>query len=157
MGLDICQQNSSYNIYNALANGNQYNVSDSVYCYYETGRHLTSVGSYVVASIDAIQTMWLDQNLVMRDIVRIGNITLDNANSVAVATTALAFQIIDMRPSTSGVLVAALQIGLFILSLLVFSFNFFVDIHRSVALMVKQRNFYFIEFLHQSYRILLSV
>lgn len=136
------KQNSSYNIYNALANGNQYNVSDSVYCYYETGRHLTSVGPYVVASIDAIQTMWLDQNLVMRDIVRIGNITLDNANSVAVATTALAFQIIDMRPSTSGVLVAALQIGLLYLVIVsFFSFNFFVDIHRSVALMVKQRNF----------------
>ena len=119
------KQNSSYNIYNALANGNQYNVSDSVYCYYETGRHLTSVGLYVVASIDAIQTMWLDQNLVMRDIVRIGNITLDNANSVAVATTALAFQIIDMRPSTSGVLVAALQIGLLYLVIVSFSVSIF--------------------------------
>ena len=123
------KQNSSYNIYNALANGNQYNVSDSVYCYYETGRHLTSVGPYVVASIDAIQTMWLDQNLVMRDIVRIGNITLDNANSVAVATTALAFQIIDMRPSTSGVLVAALQIGLLYLVIVSFSVSIFLSIY----------------------------
>ena len=132
-------------------------MSVTLYCYYETGRHLTSVGPYVVASIDAIQTMWLDQNLVMRDIVRIGNITLDNANSVAVATTALAFQIIDMRPSTSGVLVAAYKLVFFILSLLVFSVSIFCRYTPISGINGEAKKLLLYRVLHQSYRILLSV
>ncbi|KAL6452964.1 SNG1 Nitrosoguanidine resistance protein SNG1 [Candida maltosa Xu316] len=145
------KQNSTYNIYQALKNGEEYNTTDLIYSYFETGRHLTNIGPYVVASVAAIQTMWLDTNSVMQSIIEVGNITLDNPGSINTATQALSFTFVDMKPLTNDVLVAALQIGLLYLVIVsFFNFNFFADVHQSVAQIIKKPHF-------MGYRIIASI
>ncbi|RCK65891.1 Nitrosoguanidine resistance protein SNG1 [Candida viswanathii] len=135
------KQNTSYDIYNALANGQFFNASNATYSYYETGRHLTSM-SIIVLSVEAVQSAWLDSNLVMTEIIRLGNVALDNENSINTVTQSLGFQFVDRIPLTNDVLIASLQIGLLYLVIVsFFSFNFFDTVHKSVAQLIKKPHF----------------
>ncbi|EER33773.1 conserved hypothetical protein [Candida tropicalis MYA-3404] len=135
------KQNTSIDIYNGLANGQFFNASNATYSYYETGRHLTSMPT-IIQSIQEVQTLWLDENSVMSEIIKLGNITLDNENSINTAIQSLGFQLVDRIPLVNDVLIASLQIGLLYLVIVsFFSFNFFDGVHKSVAQVVKKPHF----------------
>ncbi|RLV94190.1 Nitrosoguanidine resistance protein SNG1 [Spathaspora sp. JA1] len=139
--------NATWNFYNALLTGTPgYNVSNSsIISLYETGRDLINMVEYVVPSVQAIEREWLDTNTVAADLIsRISNKTevFSNANSVDIMTQSLNFEYYDMRPQTSPVLVAPSQVGLlYMIIVTFFQFNFFVEIHKQVAQIVKKSHY----------------
>ena len=135
------KQNTTIDIYNSLVNGQFFNVSNATYSYYETGRHLTSMPT-IVSSVQEIESIWLNVNLVMSEIIRLGNITLNNEDVINTVTESLAFQFIDRIPLTNDVLIAALQVGLLYLVIVsFFSFNFFDGVHKSIVQVIKKPHF----------------
>lgn len=141
--------NATFNFYNAIISGNaQYNASNSsIISIYETGRDLISMVEYVVPSVQAVESEWLDVNTVARNVIELisnRSEVFSNPDSIDIATQSLNFQYYDKRPETSPVLVAPSQVGLlYMIIVTFFQFNFFVEIHKQVAQIVKKSHYLF--------------
>ncbi|CAI5758524.1 unnamed protein product [Candida verbasci] len=138
------KQSATYNLYNAIIDGDSsYNVSNSsILSYYETGRDIIATAQYVTPSIETIERMFLDRNNITQSLINIiGNIP-NNQNSLQVLAQSLQFQFYDMRPSTSSVLIAPLQIGLlYMIIVTFFQFQFFADLHMGVVKVLKGKHY----------------
>lgn len=124
---------------NAIINGDtSYNVSrETVRVYYETGRDMMSMNSYVTPNVLRIsQQMASNSSNVVTSLMDgedTSNI-FSNPNSLYVASTPIQFLMEDGRPWNDPVLFAPSQVGLiYVIILTFFAFNFFNDIHLTVA------------------------
>lgn len=133
--------NATYNLYQAIASGNSsYNVSyNSIVSYYETGRDIIGMGTYVIPNINRINQMFLRNQSGIYDAILDGKNTSElfsDLGAVKVATSSLEFFLIDGIPFTDPVIVAPAQVGLiYIVILTFFSFNFFASVYQEAAKM----------------------
>lgn len=133
--------NATYNLYQAIASGNSsYNVSyNSIVSYYETGRDIIGMGTYVTPNINKINQMFLRNQSGIYDAILNGKNTSElfsNPAAVKVATSSLEFFFIDGIPFTDPVIVAPAQVGLIYMVILTFfSFNFFASVYQEAAKM----------------------
>lgn len=107
--------------------------------YYETGRDFLSMNQYVTPNVQRIQSMFLRHQQNITSTI-LGNSDLsqvfNNLNSLTVAATPMEWTFMDGRPFKDPVLLAPSQVGLiYMIIITFFSFNFFSDIHQSVAKM----------------------
>lgn len=137
--------NATYNLKQAIINGDtSYNVSyNSMLSYYETGRDLMAMNTYVTLNVQKINSEFLrKQHNISEVMFRDEDVGLifTNIRSVQVASTPLDMTFIDMRPVTNSVLVAPSQVGfIYMIIVTFFAFNFFADVHKGVAALgVKQ-------------------
>lgn len=134
-------QNASANLYEAIVTGNTtYNVLlNSVVAYYETGRDFLSMAQYVTPNVQKVQLMFLrHQQNITTEILQGADYSevFGNENSLSVAATPLEWVFVDGRPFRDPVLVAPSQVGLiYMIIITFFAFNFFSEIHQSVAKM----------------------
>lgn len=135
------QKNASAQLYDAIVTGDtSYNVSyNSVISYYETGRDFLSMNQYVTPNVQKIQLMFLrHQSNITSTLLSNADLSqvFSNPKALQVASTALEWTFEDGRPFTDPVLVAPSQVGLiYMIIITFFAFNFFADIHQSVAQM----------------------
>ncbi|PVH17781.1 uncharacterized protein CXQ87_000677 [Candidozyma duobushaemuli] len=131
--------NASNDLKNAILSGDtSYNVSsETVRVYYETGRDMMSMNSYVTPNVQkmssqfAANTSYITTSLMSSE--DLSNV-FANQNALTVASTPLQFSMEDARPWTDPVLFAPSQVGLIYLIILTFfAFNFFNDVHSTVA------------------------
>lgn len=131
--------NASYDLKNAILLGDtSYNVSaESIRVYYETGRDILGMGSYVTPNVRSISVMMGAQtNTVVASLMQNEDLSsvFSSQNSLEVATTPLQFYFHDGRPWNDPVLFAPSQVGLiYVIILTFFAFNFFNEIHQLVA------------------------
>lgn len=131
--------NATYNLYQAISNGDtSYNVSyNSIVSYYETGRDIIAMGTYVTPMVQKIGQMFLRQQSAIIDGMFNGTNTsqiFDTIDSVKVAGSSLEFFNIDGIPFTDPVIVAPAQVGLIYMVILTFfSFNFFSTVYPQVG------------------------
>lgn len=131
--------NATYNLYQAIANGDtSYNVSyNSIVSYYETGRDIIAMGTYVTPMVSKIGQMFLRLQSAIIDNMFNGTNTssiFNNIDAVKVAGSSLEFFNIDGIPFTDPVIVAPAQVGLIYMVILTFfSFNFFSTVYPQVG------------------------
>ncbi|SGZ53173.1 CIC11C00000004853 [Sungouiella intermedia] len=134
-------RNATVGLYEAILAGDvSYNVSaNTAISYYETGRDFLSMNQYVTPNVQRIQSMFLRHQQNITSAI-LGNSDLsqvfNNLNSLTVAATPMEWTFMDGRPFKDPVLLAPSQVGLiYMIIITFFSFNFFSDIHQSVAKM----------------------
>lgn len=133
------KKNASLGLRNAIVSGNtSYNVSfHSIVSHYETGRDFLAMAQVVKPSLQVIERYVLESSYnVIDQILANENLssTFLNPDAIKVATHALDFFYVDSRPFTDQVLNAPSQVGLiYTIIITFFAFNFFSDIHKSVA------------------------
>lgn len=134
-------KNASAQLYDAIVTGDtSYNVSyNSVIAYYETGRDFLSMAQYVTPNVQKVKLMFLShqQNLTST-LLSSANLSevFSNPLALLVAATPLEWTLVDGREFKDPVLVAPSQVGLiYMIIITFFAFNFFSEIHQSVAKM----------------------
>lgn len=131
--------NATYNFYQAIVNGDtSYNVSyNSIVSYYETGRDIIAMGTYVTPMVQKIGQMFLRlQSSILENMFNGTNSSsvFSSIDSVKVAGSSLEFFNIDGIPFTDPVIVAPAQVGLIYMVILTFfSFNFFSTVYPQVG------------------------
>lgn len=134
-------KNASANLYEAIVTGDtSYNVSaNSVVSYYEAGRDIVGMGQYVIPNLERVEQYFLQlQANITSEIVADVDFSdvFSDIDSVLVAATAISWLYVDGRPYTNPVLLAPSQVGLiYMIIITFFAFNFFSEIHQSVAKM----------------------
>lgn len=131
--------NASNDLKNAIVAGDtSYNVSaETIRVYYETGRDMMSMNSYVTSNVQhmSIQFAANTSHVITELLSDVDKSSVfSNPGSLEVAATPLQFHMEDGRPWTDPTLFAPSQVGLiYVIILTFFAFNFFNDIHLSVA------------------------
>lgn len=131
------QPNASANFYQAIVDGNTtYDVLDNtITAYYETGRDLMGMNSYITPGVRSIQQMFLklQPNITSALMSNLSDLT---SASLLVLSTPLEFNFVDGIPFTDPVLTAPCQVGLIYLVIVtLFAFNFLGEVHSRVAKM----------------------
>lgn len=133
--------NATYNLFQAIEQGNtSYNVSyNSVVAYFETGRDIITMGTYISPNLAKINAMFLQTQSSIIESMMVGKNTseiFNSINSVKVASSSLEFFNFDGIPFTDPVIIAPAQVGLIYMVILTFfSFNFFSTVYPRTAKM----------------------
>lgn len=131
--------NASNDLKNAIVAGDtSYNVSqESVKVYYETGRDMMAMNSYVTPNIQKISARFAANTSGVVNGLLAGmdaSSIFSSPDSREVATIPLQFYMYDARPWNDPTLFAPSQVGLiYMIIVTFFGFNFFLEIHQSVA------------------------
>lgn len=127
--------NATYNFFKAIQSGDtSYNVSyNSIVSYYETGRDINAMGSYVTPQVNKINEAFLQKQGSIVEHMMEGQDTAQIfgiLDAVKVAASSLEFFEIDGIPFTDPVILASAQVGLiYMIILTFFSFNFFSSVY----------------------------
>lgn len=131
--------NASYDLKQAILAGNtSYDVTkETIRVYYESGRDMMSMNSYVTTNVQQMSTRYAaNTSHVISELLSDVDVSsvFSNPGSLQVATTPLQFNMEDGKPWTDPTLFAPSQVGLiYVVILTFFAFNFFNDIHLDVA------------------------
>lgn len=133
----VSASNISTELTAAFENGNEYNTTGLINCYYETGRDFSGISNYVkptlMAAYPILETIM--QTEVYPDII--SNLSKDQfaaMKNTTVLTKPPSITYTDGKPATNPVLVAPLQIGLiFIIILSFFQVLWFVQLNGFIA------------------------
>lgn len=141
--------NTTYDFYQAFRTANtSFNANGTyVSLFYETGRDLTNMGTYIIPFLNLFQSRFytvLSESF-LGDIL---NYLTDQEKTNLITqapqliSTLPLWRVQDMRPASSTVLIAPYQIGcIYLIIITFFQFNFFVQVHQQVAQKVKPSHY----------------